>query len=713
MFLFVSFQECMYLHELGDPAASFTKIEMQLGRHTKYMNSLLSKYMPPTASSSSSAPTLNSCSHATTSAEDSSCSQKDSSQTSIRFRGRTDLGCERSTGSSVKGACRSVHTRPLTEVEPTPSTLSGDTRRTRLLRSDFAYPDFNVNESSNEPVLSPCDRSSKTNVWNKQLSADFVKPSSQKYESGKLSSSFSHVYTNGLGGANIEKCSRLPKKPNEVRRIQSSDPGGAASHRKSVGSEPYPVINGNAACVESPTGGDWYHSSPPSDSANHLNFGEDPVDIDFDPFLESQQGLAELLAAEVNKIGLTSEQTAKGIYDNTGHNGSSVACALDSHSQLLTTSTVGSSMSDFQCSQSGRVAFPWMSDFMQSKTDCQTDLSQQNAQSVYPRIYPPPGFEDSAGILQRSAESSMFSSPHADPLLSYEASDPGCSLAASRHTEQAGLTSNNGLISNSANYSFGHAPCNAGNKIDSNFDSFSQTRLSKSVDSNSHYRLPSSFAGLTENNIPFNTQDRVAQRSDSLATLFTAAFNTATAMLSHRAAASGDKVNLCTAKSSPPSNFDLSTFFNQLCRHSPFFSSLTAAQPAPDWNPAVGCNGGMAGSGSGDNLIRLSGNSTDQLLDSVNSTAVAVAATAAAASVLLPSVQFPSRPNVLSNEDNNSQMNLPVSFLNISLFVTHVNVMLLPSSQKCKYRPSGAPDLLEHEVSEISIYGDFSSCKYA
>ncbi|THD27254.1 CCR4-NOT transcription complex subunit 4 [Fasciola hepatica] len=679
--------ECMYLHELGDPAASFTKEEMQAGKHTEYMNKLLSEYIPSTASGSGNVPTLESCSHATTSVEDNASNLKDSSQVINRFRGRTDLGCDRpSVSSPMKSTCRSSHTRALTDAEAAPSTPSGDTRRTRPLRSDFAYSDFSVNESSNEPIISSCDRSTKTNVWNRQLSADFVKPNPQKYPSGKpISSSFSHVYTNGLGGTNIEKCNRLPKKTNEVRRIQSSEPGRAVSHRKSIGSEPYPAINGTAACMGSPTESDWYHSSPPGDSANHLNFGEDPVDIDFDPFLESQQGLAELLAAEVNKIGLTEEEPSKGIYDIAGHNGSSGTCTVESRSQILNTATLGSSLSDFHSDHPGRVAFPWMSDFMQCKTDCQSDPSQQNSQSVFPRIYPPPGFEDNARVLQRSAESSMFSSPHTDPLLNYDGSDPSCSLNAPRHTGQSNLTCNNGMASSSTNYSFPHVPCNTGNKIDSSFDAFSQSRLSKSVDSNSHYRSPPSFTGLAENHLPFNSHDRSAQRPDSLASLFTAAFNTATAMLNHRAATSGDKVNPCAPKSPSPSNFDLTTFFNQLCRHSPFFSSLTAAQSASDWNSAFGCNGGMTGGGAtGTSLTRPSANSSDPLLDSVNSTALAAAAAAAAASVLLPSVQFPPRSNVLPNEDNNSQINL-------------TNYSLPPGLSK------PMPGLLQQELSEVSV----------
>ena len=38
-------QDCMYLHELGEEAASFTKEEMQLGKHQEYEQKLLENYM--------------------------------------------------------------------------------------------------------------------------------------------------------------------------------------------------------------------------------------------------------------------------------------------------------------------------------------------------------------------------------------------------------------------------------------------------------------------------------------------------------------------------------------------------------------------------------------------------------------------------------------------------------------------------------------------
>ena len=40
------FQECMYLHDLGDGAASFTKEEMQGGKHQEYEKQLLDALTP-------------------------------------------------------------------------------------------------------------------------------------------------------------------------------------------------------------------------------------------------------------------------------------------------------------------------------------------------------------------------------------------------------------------------------------------------------------------------------------------------------------------------------------------------------------------------------------------------------------------------------------------------------------------------------------------
>ena len=38
-------QDCMYLHELGEEVASFTKEEMQQGKHTEYEQKLYETYM--------------------------------------------------------------------------------------------------------------------------------------------------------------------------------------------------------------------------------------------------------------------------------------------------------------------------------------------------------------------------------------------------------------------------------------------------------------------------------------------------------------------------------------------------------------------------------------------------------------------------------------------------------------------------------------------
>ena len=39
------FQDCMYLHELGEDAASFTKEEMQQGKHQEYEQALYEAFM--------------------------------------------------------------------------------------------------------------------------------------------------------------------------------------------------------------------------------------------------------------------------------------------------------------------------------------------------------------------------------------------------------------------------------------------------------------------------------------------------------------------------------------------------------------------------------------------------------------------------------------------------------------------------------------------
>ena len=42
---YVLFQDCMYLHELGEEQASFTKEEMQQGKHQEYEQKLYEQFM--------------------------------------------------------------------------------------------------------------------------------------------------------------------------------------------------------------------------------------------------------------------------------------------------------------------------------------------------------------------------------------------------------------------------------------------------------------------------------------------------------------------------------------------------------------------------------------------------------------------------------------------------------------------------------------------
>ncbi|KAM7537937.1 hypothetical protein Aperf_G00000070179 [Anoplocephala perfoliata] len=125
--------DCMYLHALGDPEASFTKEEMHAGKHTDYMKMILTKFKeehPFNVNSSvgennsNSAVPSTSTTHDTGGASSSYTRQSSGSPPS----GRSTSGPSRRTISAnepLQSVGREVHKRiALSAVEPPPSSSS-------------------------------------------------------------------------------------------------------------------------------------------------------------------------------------------------------------------------------------------------------------------------------------------------------------------------------------------------------------------------------------------------------------------------------------------------------------------------------------------------------------------------------------------------------------------------------------------------------------
>ncbi|CAL8093090.1 unnamed protein product [Calicophoron daubneyi] len=649
--------ECMYLHELGDPAASFTKEEMQAGKHTEYMNKLLAEYSSvPTiapASTNGSLSIDSTASFSSTTEGGSNLASKDSSSTQMtrgrgRFENTQDTHVRPPVSPSSKSAARNKLPSSRQNNCPDPGSANapiGEGRKTRQFRSEYNYPEHTPSKNSDAALQ--CDGShSKNNVWSRHApSQEYLPNGTPRSTAGKsMSTSFCPVYTNGLDNTEFNKPPSQPQsnKPSESHRTHHSsrvERGRAPCNRNPTVSEV--TQNGTSNCPISPTSGSWYGHAPSNGSANQSNFGDESVDIDFDPFRESQQGLAELLAAEVGRLNVGDQPSHRRPYNVNGRMNSQEH-GTSSARPLADPNILDQNIPDYHSNQSRHEHFPWVPNFMSSDRENQSDFVQNSGHStVFPsRLFPPPGFEDSARAAQPPTDPHMFPESQGNGILDFGLSvspcSPGTSLSVGYNNNNPGV---NGSISDAGTqFPYGRSPLSFTGKpdpCDLSFDNSLHSKSAKNLDPTTHCCSGSPYYPYSDcaDGGPSFKQDQMSARQDSqqaFANLFAAAFNTASAMLNNRNSAPGEKSSPVVSKSSP-STFDLGAFFSHLCRQSPFFSSLNGANTA-DWNNTT-------------SMSRSVSNIQDNLIDS--------AAFTAAASALFPSVQFPSKSTgFLSAEDS-------------------------------------------------------------
>ncbi|KAF6778121.1 hypothetical protein AHF37_02448 [Paragonimus kellicotti] len=589
--------ECMYLHELGDPAASFTKEEMQAGKHTEYMNKLLIDYSASTQSIPSNSGQSDGLVESLDSGSASGAvfSKNPSGSDPIpgstkeppphpvapnRGRHRVDNTIDRTSLSSpTKSAA--LHHQPQSRQQSDPDGHStntiGDGRKHRTHRSDYSsYSDYLPSELTDDSNFTRVKR----NAWSRWVTSPNY-ASFELHKTKSVASTFSQSHSNGLDG----KSTRGHLRTNDSRR------------------------------------------GPPA-------------------LEESQQGLAELLAAEVNKLGVAEDESMTGPYNLNGHFPLPSRDTSDplnfSCSPRVESAGGDNGFSDYT-NANGPAPFAWLPNFTHSDTNIRGD---RNSRNFHESIHLPPGFEENVRVLPQT-DSSLFSSPNPN-LMEFGLSESPCSpmsqlAAMGCYGNGSNLAQANGpLDGSSPAFPFGHPPPSG--KIDmANFE----TNNGTSATVGSPHSPMQCGAGTmyrpsypSADGSPLFRLDQALPRLDPqqqqvMANLFAATFNTASAMLNSRCqSAPGDSKS--ASRCSP--NFDLTTFFNQLVRHAPFLQSLGAHTGLNAW---TNMNGNTRTPGGG--------GLPETVLDSS-------AAISAAASMLFPPVQFQTRTTDLLNADESSSV---------------------------------------------------------
>jgi len=197
--------DCMYLHELGDEAASFTKEEMQQGKHTEYEKQLHDEMLNGLSNSGSSPPT-----------------------------------------------------QPQQETEETQqSVLGGNDLREKSVEAEPCWPDL-TNHTNNSNTT---NNISKPIVVNNK-DQDSGEPSEEEIKVEET------VVSNVVSNTDID--------PGESINIQPPPP-------------PPPVVTNHTSHSQG-----WFNIEDVLD--DRLSAEED--DLGFDPFHETQKGLAELVESE-------------------------------------------------------------------------------------------------------------------------------------------------------------------------------------------------------------------------------------------------------------------------------------------------------------------------------------------------------------------------------------------------------------------------------
>ncbi|KAH9586935.1 CCR4-NOT transcription complex subunit 4, variant 4 [Schistosoma haematobium] len=398
--------ECMYLHELGDSAASFTKEEMQAGKHTEYMNKLLQDFCQSKSYSLDSqkeeTTILGSLDSSVSSPNDASVPH--TSESSSYSNGRNRFRFEDTSMLSVENSGVQVSDRCTTQSDQTSASLK-EIRKLRHTNKDNSNAVSVSDTSLADKSKLNYNNSNKPSSWNHSSSI-----SSSDYPTRKLGkNSFGTFhFKNSSENTNTDKSYVEGTKGNHVRHHNSTQnrillPRSIPSNQVSTRTEP--ICTSSNGCHRT-----WCRPNPENSSNIQPLLGDEPADIDFDPFRESQQGLAELLAAEVSRLNVSEPLFSHRVCLTNGSSVGISHCPSEPQSSSLDTRLPQANFS-LNSAQAEKLR-SWYSNIVSHNRSNHVDPNKSFnvSPNTFSNLYPPPGFEEAVQGHDQSSDGQFLTS---------------------------------------------------------------------------------------------------------------------------------------------------------------------------------------------------------------------------------------------------------------------------------------------------------------
>ncbi|CAH8527932.1 unnamed protein product [Schistosoma guineensis] len=398
--------ECMYLHELGDSAASFTKEEMQAGKHTEYMNKLLQDFCQSKSYSLDSqkeeTTILGSLDSSVSSPNDASVPH--TSESSSYSNGRNRFRFEDTSMLSVENSGVQVSDRCTTQSDQTSASLK-EIRKLRHTNKDNSNAVSVSDTSLADKSKLNYNNSNKPSSWNHSSSI-----SSSDYPTRKLGkNSFGTFhFKNSSENTNTDKSYVEGTKGNHVRHHNPTQnrillPRSVPSNQVSTRTEP--ICTSSNGCHRT-----WCRPNPENSSNIQPLLGDEPADIDFDPFRESQQGLAELLAAEVSRLNVSEPLFSHRVCLTNGSSVGISHCPSEPQSSSLDTRLPQANFS-LNSAQAEKLR-SWYSNIVSHNRSNHVDPNKSFnvSPNTFSNLYPPPGFEEAVQGHDQSSDGQFLTS---------------------------------------------------------------------------------------------------------------------------------------------------------------------------------------------------------------------------------------------------------------------------------------------------------------
>ncbi|CAH8493453.1 unnamed protein product [Schistosoma turkestanicum] len=610
--------ECMYLHELGDSAASFTKEEMQAGKHTEYMNKLLQDFCQSKSYSIDSQKEESTTDSSFVSSpndgssvppppppphtSESSSSYSNGRNNRSKFDDTTMMSVDNSSlqvsdrcSSSSSTQCNQSSVVSLREVRKLRHNTDKDHSNTA------SVPGASLTDKSK----SNYNNSSKPTSWNHSSS---MSSSSSDYSTsrrlGKNSYGTFH-FKNSSDTANTDKSYSEGIKSTYVRHHDSTQnrillPRSIASNQVSNRTEPS-CTNNNGGCHRT-----WCR--PNSETSLNMQpiLGDEPADIDFDPFRESQQGLAELLAAEVARLNVSDSLSDHHVCLTNGSSVGISHCPNELQSSNSDTTRFAQANLSANSAQTEKL-HSWYSNTVVVSHHRNNHIDSNKLSNVssnnFTSVYPPPGFEEAVvQCYDQSSDNQFLTSTKTDVLnsnyseLSY--SCPESFGYNNNNNNNNDIHSTNGSLLQPCTFPCSLPPTDSTEKLMTNsLSSYDDWIRAKRVSDhhNAIYSdtlfssIPTILPDISSSSLSLKQDDSTSHLSSQFMTnIFNAVFNSQSSM-NNTNELNGivyDKSSVKTSSTSS-SMFDLSQLVNHLYHQSSGFSNVNTHSPSNHWSTRV------------------------------------------------------------------------------------------------------------------------------